>query len=83
MANLTITVDAKTLRRARARALERGTSVNAVLSDYLLHFAGDDPAEQAMGRFLDLAASAGGSSGPAGRTWTRDDIHDRSILRRH
>lgn len=30
MTNLTITVDEQTLKRARMRALEEGTSVNAV-----------------------------------------------------
>ena len=35
MTNLTITVDDEVLRRARIRALEEGSSVNAVLRDYL------------------------------------------------
>ena len=35
MANLTITIDDELLRRARLRALEQGTSVNALLRDYL------------------------------------------------
>jgi plasmid stability protein len=35
MSNLTITIDEETLRRARIRALEQGTSVNALLRDYL------------------------------------------------
>ena len=35
MANLTITVDDEVLRRARIRAVELGTSVNAVLREYM------------------------------------------------
>ena len=35
MANLTITVPDEILKSARRRALEQGTSVNAVLRDYL------------------------------------------------
>jgi hypothetical protein len=35
MTNLTITVDEQTLKRASMRALEEGTSVNAVLREYL------------------------------------------------
>jgi plasmid stability protein len=35
MANLTIRVDEHTLRRARIRATKEGSSVNAVLRDYL------------------------------------------------
>lgn len=41
MTNLTITVDEETLRRARIRALEEGSSVNAVLRDYLSKYAED------------------------------------------
>ena len=39
MTNLTITVDERTLRRARVRALE-GTPVNAVLGAYREEYAG-------------------------------------------
>ena len=35
MANLTLAVDDQLLRQARLRALEQGTSVNALLRDYL------------------------------------------------
>lgn len=81
MANLTIAVDEGVLRRARARAAERGTSVNAVLSDYLTRFAGGDIARQAVAEFLEISAGLDASSGSGGRTWTRDDIYDRSGLR--
>jgi hypothetical protein len=40
MTNLTITVDEGTLKRARMRALEEDTSVNAVLREYLEEYAG-------------------------------------------
>ena len=40
MANLTITVDEQVLKRARIRALEDDTSVNALLRDYLEVYAG-------------------------------------------
>jgi len=81
VANLTITVDESVLRRARIRALEHGTSVNAILRDYLERYAGAAPASQAMAEFLDIAARSTASSGPEGRTWTRDDLHDRAALR--
>jgi len=81
MANLTVTVDDAVLRRARSRAQERGTSVNAIVSEYLAHFAGDDTASQALTTFLDIAASVDASSGSQGRTWTREDIYDRPIVR--
>ena len=81
MANLTVTIDDKVLKRARIRALERGTSVNAVVSEYLERFAGSDATAAALADFLELAARADASSGPDGRSWRRTDIYDRSILR--
>lgn len=40
MANLTVAIDDDLLRRARIRALESGTSVNALLREYLEDYAG-------------------------------------------
>jgi hypothetical protein len=81
MANLTITIDDHVLRRARVRALERGTSVNAVVSEYLVRYAGASPTAAALAGFLDLAANTDAGSGGLGRTWTRDDLYDRPRLR--
>jgi len=81
MANLTVTVDARVLRRARIRALEQGTSVNAVVGEYLERYAGSDPAAAALAGFLDLATRLHGGSGAGGRTWTRDDLYDRPNVR--
>ena len=77
MANLTITVPDDTLRRARLRALELGTSVNALLRDQLEAFAGTPEAQRAVAELLALARAAASSSGPGGRTWRRDDLHER------
>jgi hypothetical protein len=81
VANLTVTVDERVLRRARIRALEQGTSVNAVVSGYLEQYAGADPTAAALAGFLDLAARLHAGSGLGGRTWRRDDLYDRPILR--
>jgi len=76
MANLTLTLDDEVLKRARRRALDRGTSVNAVVRDYLESFAGDDGALSARREFVAAAQRSSGSSGPGGRTWTRDELYD-------
>jgi plasmid stability protein len=81
MANLTIVVDDDILRRARVRATERGTSVNAVLAEHLAQYAGPDAAASALAEFLELAEAAGAGSGPGGRTWIRDELYDRPRLR--
>ncbi len=81
MANLTITLEETILRRARLRALEQGTSVNALVRDYLDSFAGGGAARRGLERFLELAEAGEAGSGPDGRSWTRDEVHDRASVR--
>jgi hypothetical protein len=81
MANLTITVDERLLKRARMRALEDGTSVNAVLREYLERYAGAGDTAEALAGFARLAGRSTATSGRDGRTWTRDELHDRTDLR--
>ena len=73
--NLTITVDDELLRRARIRALTQGTSVNAVLREFLESYAGSDAERTARDRLATLARSSTASSGSDGRTWTRDEVY--------
>jgi hypothetical protein len=76
MANLTITVDEQVLKKARLRALEQGTSVNALLREYLDRYAGAASAhEEAVEGLIRLAKTA--RSGRGRRSWTRDELHDR------
>ena len=72
--NLTITIDDELLRRARIRALSQGTSVNAVLREFLTSYAGSDVETSARARLADLARASTASSGSQGRTWTREDL---------
>ncbi len=81
MANLTIALDDRLLKKARMRALEDGTSVNALLRTYLERYAGVTDSAVALMAFADLAARSLATSGPGGRAWTRDELHDRSDLR--
>jgi len=76
MANLTLTIDGDLLRRARIRALERDTSVNALVRDYLERFAGHAAAQDATRALLELSEQSEAGSGPRGRTWTRDELYD-------
>ncbi len=77
MANLTLQLDDEVLRRARIRALEINTSVNALVREYLTEFAGTDPQVEARKRLLDHARLHRGGSGGHGHTWTRDELHER------
>lgn len=83
MANLTITVDDEVLKRARIRALEQGTSVNAVLAEHLRAFAGTRESQaQALNSLCQLALeNARGGKQRAKqlgrRGWTREELHER------
>ncbi len=63
------------------RALDQGTSVNQVLREYLERYAGDSRQAAALQRFFELADESGASSGAGGRTWKREDLYDRPVLR--
>lgn len=77
MTNLTLSIDEKLLRRARVRAVEEGTTVNAVVRGYLEGYAGRDASATARSRFVRLAEASRARSGRSGRRWTRDELHDR------
>lgn len=75
MSNLTLVIDDEILRRARIRALEQGTSVNALVRGYLEGIAGGSAAAHAVAGFLAIVEKAGAESD--GRAWTRDELHER------
>jgi len=76
MANLTITIDDDLLKRARLRALEQGSSVNAILRHYLENYAGSGEARRHAVDAL-LLLSRRTRTGRGGRTWSRDELHER------
>lgn len=76
MTNLTITVDDEVLKRARLRALQEDTSVNALLRDTLETYAGVRvERESAVVKLLRLARDTQAGSG--GRRWTREEVYER------
>jgi hypothetical protein len=77
MANLTLSIDGDLLKRARMRALERDSSVNALVREFLERLAGQTTAREGMRALLDLAKHSDSGSGPEGRTWTRDELYER------
>jgi len=87
MANLKITVDEQTLKRARMRALKEGTSVNTVLQDYLESYAAEPYAGvrrerlEAARRIIESSRESISGSGPGGRTWSREDAYEERLGR--
>ena len=79
MANLTISVDEEVLKRARIRALEENTSVNAVLGRFLKEYARLDEIRRSRLAALDklLRIADENPIDRGGRRWSRDELYDR------
>jgi hypothetical protein len=76
MVNLTIAVDERILERARSRATQQGTFLDALVRSYVESFAsGEESREQAVKALLDLSRQT--KSGSGGRRWTRAELHER------
>jgi hypothetical protein len=77
--NLTLQLDTEVIRRARIVAAKRGTSVSALAAIQLIELVDEDErVERARARaeaILKQAVPRGG------RSWTRDELHDRQALR--
>lgn len=74
--NLTITVDDETLKRARIRALEEDTSVNALVRSFLEAYAGGAERRQAAIDDL-LSLSRESDSARGGASGDRVELHER------
>lgn len=76
MTNLTLAIDEELLRKARKLAVERDTSVNQLVRDYLGSLVSQqDRRRLARERLLGRMRERPVVVGP--RTWTRDDLHER------
>ena len=74
--NLTVVIDEDTLKRARIRAIQENTSVNAVVREFLATYAGGSRQRaEACERLLALSRSCNSRRGDA--RWTRDELHER------
>lgn len=77
--NVTLSIDERTLARARQLAQQRGTSLNRMIRDYLEALTASDPA-QAADELERLWNEEEGDS--RGWKWNREEIYDRPVLRR-
>jgi hypothetical protein len=77
MPNLTVVIEEATLKKARLRALQQGTSVNELLRTFLESYAGVSLEQTAALEDL-LALSRGAKTRHRGaKRWSRDDLHER------
>jgi hypothetical protein len=73
--NLTLQLDEDVIQRAKVLAAKRGTSVSGLLARELEDLVAQDARyEEAWRRASEIMAS---SSPRGGRTWRRDQLHDR------
>ena len=74
--NITLSVDEDVLTKVKAVAAQRGTSVNALVRDYLGALAEKESiVDEARSRLLELAREKAGDMGS--RSWKREDLYDR------
>lgn len=76
VANLTLTIDDTVLRRARIRALELDTSVNALVREYLTEFAASSDLGDERDALLALIDASSAGSEADGRTWSREEAYE-------
>lgn len=75
VANLTLSIDDEILKRARIRALELDTSVNALVREYLTALVSDERevAQSGLLRLID-GSKAGGEA--SARSWSRAGLYE-------
>jgi hypothetical protein len=75
--NLTLTLPADLVRRAKVIAAQRDTSVSALVTAYLEQLARDDDDYEDLWRRERAIMEKGLRMRVGEITWTRDDAHDR------
>ena len=76
MKNITLAMDETLLDEVRVVAAKKGTTVNAMVRDYLTSVAKlEDRQERARRRIRELAEKSTAEVGPI--TWKREELYDR------
>jgi hypothetical protein len=83
MKNITLAIDEKILKEARAYAARRGTTVNAIVRDHLAQLADQEQKiEEARRGLLELMDNSTGRLGPNYK-WNREEIYADRMFPRH
>lgn len=87
MKNITVSVPDEVYHAARVRAAERGTTVSAIVREYLVKLASEpDEFERrraGMNALLDQIHREYGNSSESSPRLTREELHDRDAFRRY
>ena len=76
--NLTLSVDGKLVERARDVARQHGTSLNALIRDYIEGLAGQLGGDEILSEFEAMWAESGHSGG---KRFTREELYDERLDR--
>ena len=76
MTNVTLSIDEEDLRQARVLALQQGSSLNAVIREFLKSYIGRTQRyQQVTERIIQQAECSQYHS--EGKKWTRNELHER------
>ena len=80
--NITISIDEEVVEKVRRVALEKDTTLTAMVCDYLISVANDADATRKAhaDRLMETLERSSRDIGP--RTWTRDNLYDERLDRR-
>ena len=75
--NITLSIDEDVVKKVRKIAIDKDTTLTAMVRDYLTSVAESDAAarREHAARFRESVDRLSRDMGP--RTWTRDDLYDR------
>ena len=77
MANVTLSINDELLKTARIIALERDTTLNEMVRQYLESLAAGERARRSNA-VAELREASSASQAVVGqKTWTRDELHER------
>ena len=82
MKNITVSVDDETYRQARIIAAERGTSVSAIVREFLgnLSMEKNQPPKSKLKEIIAAIHARGGGVDPS-ENLSREELYDRNALR--
>jgi hypothetical protein len=73
--NVTLSIEDEVVRRAREVARRQNKSLNQMIREYLGSVTAAESSRSAVDDLFALIDAGGGDS--AGRTWSRDEVHER------
>ena len=79
--NITLSIDETIVKKVRKIAVDRDTTLNAMVREYLTSVAESDAAihKEQADRLMASTERLARDMGP--RSWTRDDLHEERLAR--